>query len=134
MKRGSMSEFMRFTTHPKMSLEHTNLLAARSSHADGLSATHTAENHPAVVDVPATSSDTEFDTKHLRASLGSHAISGGFYTASSQAIRFVLNFGSVALLARLLPPEDFGLVAMVGTVTGFLGIFKEAGLSTATVQ
>ena len=31
-------------------------------------------------------------------------------------------------------PRDFGLVAMVSTVMGFLRIFKDAGLSTATVQ
>ena len=38
------------------------------------------------------------------------------------------------VLARLLPPQDFGLVAMVMTVMGFLRIFKDAGLSTATIQ
>ena len=31
-------------------------------------------------------------------------------------------------------PADFGLVAMVTTVTGFLRVFKDAGLSTATIQ
>jgi O-antigen/teichoic acid export membrane protein len=39
-----------------------------------------------------------------------------------------------AVLARLLHPIDFGLVAMAMTVTGFLQVFKEAGLSTATIQ
>ena len=38
------------------------------------------------------------------------------------------------VLARLLAPEEFGLVAMVTTVMGFLRIFQDAGLSTATVQ
>ena len=38
------------------------------------------------------------------------------------------------ILARLLTPRDFGLVAMVWTIMGFLRVFKEAGLSTATVQ
>ena len=38
------------------------------------------------------------------------------------------------VLARLLVPQDFGLVAMVTTVMGFLRIFQDAGLSTATVQ
>ena len=31
-------------------------------------------------------------------------------------------------------PRDFGLVAMVMTVTNFLRVFKDAGLSIATVQ
>jgi len=38
------------------------------------------------------------------------------------------------ILARLLTPHDFGLVAMVTTVTSFLRVFKDAGLSIATVQ
>lgn len=38
------------------------------------------------------------------------------------------------VLARLLTPRDFGLVAMVTTVVGFLRVFKDAGLSIATVQ
>ena len=37
-------------------------------------------------------------------------------------------------MARLLAPKDFGLYAMVTTVTGFLRIFQDAGLSMATVQ
>jgi PST family polysaccharide transporter len=41
---------------------------------------------------------------------------------------------STMILARLLTPRDFGLVAMVTTVTSFLGVFKDAGLSIATVQ
>ena len=52
----------------------------------------------------------------------------------AQAAKFALNLASAVVLARLLLPADFGLVAMVTTITGFLRIFKDAGLSTATVQ
>lgn len=45
-----------------------------------------------------------------------------------------LTLAYTAVLARLLSPRDFGLVAMAMTVSGFLQVFKEAGLSTATVQ
>lgn len=38
------------------------------------------------------------------------------------------------ILARLLSPQDYGLIGMVTPVTGFLRIFREAGLHTATVQ
>jgi PST family polysaccharide transporter len=38
------------------------------------------------------------------------------------------------LLARLLSVEDFGLQGMAVVLTGFLGVFKDAGLSAATVQ
>jgi len=53
---------------------------------------------------------------------------------SAQAVKFALSLASIVILARLLTPRDFGLVAMVTTVTGFLLVFKEAGLSIATVQ
>jgi PST family polysaccharide transporter len=38
------------------------------------------------------------------------------------------------ILARLLDPNDFGLVGMVTAVTGVFHLFKEFGLSTATIQ
>jgi PST family polysaccharide transporter len=38
------------------------------------------------------------------------------------------------ILARLLTPHDFGLVGMVTACTGFLGLFRDAGLSMATIQ
>ena len=53
---------------------------------------------------------------------------------TAQAVKFVLHTGSTVLLARLLLPSDFGLVAMVTAITGFVALFKDAGLSAATVQ
>ena len=73
-------------------------------------------------------------TDHLVQNLGKRAISGGFITAAAQGAKFALNLTSAAVLARLLTPQEFGLVGMVLGVTGLLGLFKEAGLSTATVQ
>jgi len=55
-------------------------------------------------------------------------------TFTSQVLKFLLQIGSTAVLARLLVPADFGLVAMVTAITGFMVIFKEMGLSVATVQ
>lgn len=55
-------------------------------------------------------------------------------TGLSQGFRFVTKFGSTIVLARLLTPEDFGLVAMAVVATGFIAIFKDAGLSTVTIQ
>jgi len=55
-------------------------------------------------------------------------------TVLAQGVLFALNLASVMVLARLLTPQDFGLVAMVTTITSFLRIFNDAGLSTATVQ
>lgn len=73
-------------------------------------------------------------TDHLIHDLGKRAISGGFVTVAAQGAKFFLNLASAVVLARLLSPRDFGLVGMVLAVTGLLRLFKEAGLSTATVQ
>lgn len=49
-------------------------------------------------------------------------------------LRHVLSVATTAVLARLLVPEDYGLVAMVATLTALLQVFAEMGLSWATVQ
>jgi PST family polysaccharide transporter len=52
----------------------------------------------------------------------------------AQAGKFVLNLGSNIILARLLTPQDYGLIGMVTAITSFVGLFNDIGLSTATVQ
>ncbi|WP_172637474.1 lipopolysaccharide biosynthesis protein [Thioflavicoccus mobilis] len=66
--------------------------------------------------------------------LKGRSVRGGAVTLTAQAIKFALNLGSTMILARLLAPSDFGLIAMVTVVTGFVAMFKDAGLSMATVQ
>jgi O-antigen/teichoic acid export membrane protein len=61
-------------------------------------------------------------------------VSGALVSIFGQGASFVLRIGSMLVLARLLAPEDFGLVGMVTACTGFLGLFRDAGLSMATVQ
>src|SRR5260221_3028462 len=80
------------------------------------------------------SSDRHFATGHLLGNLKGRTISSGFVTVLAQGVQFVLNLVSIMVLARLLTPQDFGLIAMVTAITGFLRIFNDAGLSTATVQ
>jgi hypothetical protein len=47
---------------------------------------------------------------------------------------FRIQICSTAVLAHLPSPEDFALQGMVVAMTGFLGLFKDAGLSVASVQ
>ena len=75
-----------------------------------------------------------FRTDHLVLNLGRFAVSGGVVTFLAQVAKFVLQLTSAAVLARLLSPKDFGLLSMVLAVTGLLGLFKDLGLSAATVQ
>jgi PST family polysaccharide transporter len=37
-------------------------------------------------------------------------------------------------MARLLTPQDYGLIGMVAFVTGFVAMYKDLGLSVATIQ
>ena len=78
--------------------------------------------------------EAHFATDHLLRDLRGRSISSGFVTALAQVAQFALNLASTMVLARLLAPQDFGLVAMVAAIMGFLRIFNDAGLSTATVQ
>ena len=47
---------------------------------------------------------------------------------------FAIRIGSTAVLARLILPEQFGLVMMVMAVTAVADQLRDLGLSTATVQ
>ena len=75
-----------------------------------------------------------FDTEYLKADLKGRSVRGGAVTMAAQGVRFFLQMGSTMVLARLLTPQDFGLIAMVTAVTGFVVMFKDMGLSMATVQ
>jgi O-antigen/teichoic acid export membrane protein len=89
---------------------------------------------PSGTSSPASVSEQHFATAHLLANLRQRTISSGLVTLAAQGAKFVVNLAYIMVLARLLVPQAFGLVAMVTTVMGFLRIFQEAGLSTATVQ
>ena len=62
------------------------------------------------------------------------SVLGALMTGAGGAADFVLRLGSTLILARLLVPEYFGLVAMVTAVTRIAERFATLGLSTATVQ
>ncbi|MBN1795963.1 MAG: lipopolysaccharide biosynthesis protein [Sedimentisphaerales bacterium] len=46
----------------------------------------------------------------------------------------IIRLGSTMVMARILTPGDFGLLAMIFPITGFINLFKDLGLSQATVQ
>jgi len=84
-----------------------------------------------VVPIPAKS---HFSTEHLTGDLKRRSVRGGAATFAGQGAKFILNLGSTMVLARILTPQDFGLIAMVTAVTAFIMIFRDLGLSMATVQ
>ena len=75
-----------------------------------------------------------FNTKHFKKDLKSRSIRGGAVVIAAQAIQFVLRTCSTVVLARLLSPEDYGLFGMTTVVVNFAHLFKDLGLSAATVQ
>src|SRR5688572_13847465 len=89
-------------------------------------------------DTPVTGKDPTprdpFSTEHLKKDLGRRSARAGVVTVSAQVAKLLLQLVSVALLARLLTPADFGVYAMVAVFTGFIGRFRDLGLSAATVQ
>src|SRR5437667_9605455 len=68
------------------------------------------------------------------ADLKRESVVGGVAAVSAQGAKFVVQTATTMVLPRLLSPEDFGLLGMVVVVTGFLGLFRDAGLGMATVQ
>ncbi len=66
--------------------------------------------------------------------LAGKAVRAGSWAGAAQVARALVEVLATVVLARLLLPKDFGLVGMVVAVTGFLGLFKDLGLSTATIQ
>ena len=75
-----------------------------------------------------------FRTDHLRTNLGGKAARGGAAAITSQGLKFFLSIAATSVMARLLTPEDYGLIGMVAFVTGFVAMYKDLGLSAATVQ
>ena len=61
------------------------------------------------------------------------ALSGAKWTGAATMIATVLQLTQIAVLARLLRPEDFGLMALVVLVLGFAQTYADAGLSGAIV-
>ncbi|MGV8881640.1 MAG: lipopolysaccharide biosynthesis protein [Rhodoglobus sp.] len=66
--------------------------------------------------------------------LAGAASGGAKATMAGQLVRLVLQLVGMVVLARLLPPSDFGLVAMVMVIVGIAEVFRDFGLSLAAVQ
>jgi polysaccharide transporter, PST family len=60
--------------------------------------------------------------------------SGGAVTFLIQISSAVIQFASSVVLARLLGPKDFGIMAMAATVVAFVGVFSSLGLLNSTVR
>ena len=66
--------------------------------------------------------------------LESRTVRGIGWTATSQIAQLLMSILISAILARLLTPSDFGLIAMVLVFSNFVAIFAGFGLTSAIVQ
>ncbi|MBB6610709.1 lipopolysaccharide biosynthesis protein [Pontibacter sp. Tf4] len=66
--------------------------------------------------------------------LASKAVSGIKWGSASTVANAVMQIGYTAVMARLLNPEAFGLVALAGVVLRFGSYFANLGLNKAIVQ
>src|SRR6516165_9820400 len=66
--------------------------------------------------------------------LGRLAVRGGVVSVASQYGNGALQVIAAIVFARLLTPEDFGLVAIVTVLTSFAPLLIDFGLGDATTQ
>ncbi|MFC3607954.1 lipopolysaccharide biosynthesis protein [Stutzerimonas tarimensis] len=78
------------------------------------------------------SADSATDTVPKR--LGTTAARGALVVMSGQLCKIAIQFGSIVILARLLSPDDYGLMAMIMVVVGLGDVLREFGLSSAAIQ
>ena len=75
-----------------------------------------------------------FNEIQSSSNLKKDAIRGAGFTVFSQLANQGIQIVSTIILARILDPEDFGLVAMVVSVFLFFKMFRSGGLLDATIQ
>ncbi len=74
------------------------------------------------------------NTSVHKMSLRAEAVSGIKWTTISQVGQQVMQFATSIILARLLLPSDFGLMAMAFVVISFVSLFRDLGTSAAIIQ
>ncbi|MEC5151126.1 lipopolysaccharide biosynthesis protein [Cryobacterium sp. GrIS_2_6] len=66
--------------------------------------------------------------------LGRFAARGALSTVAGQVIRLAVQLVGVVILARLLGPTDYGLIAMVVAIVGVGEVLRDFGLSSAVMR
>jgi O-antigen/teichoic acid export membrane protein len=69
-----------------------------------------------------------------RSTLKRESVRSATITVTTQVVGLILQTVSTVVLARLLTPQEYGLVAMVLVLTIFVKRFQDLGLSAATIQ
>jgi PST family polysaccharide transporter len=75
-----------------------------------------------------------FDDNTPKADHAAQSLRGGAVSVAARALNAAVQIGSVLVLARLLSPEDYGLVSMVTAFTGFAPVLVDLGTRDAIAQ
>lgn len=68
------------------------------------------------------------------ASLKKELLSGVYYTAIAKYSGIVVSLVVAGILARLIAPEEFGIVAVATVIISFFSIFSDLGIGAAVIQ
>ena len=77
---------------------------------------------------------SEFLQRPSTAGAGGRSARGIVWNVGSNGLGFALRLASIPVLARLLSPDDYGLVAMVTAITGLVAVLGTLGISEAVIQ
>jgi polysaccharide transporter, PST family len=75
-----------------------------------------------------------FDDHRLESGLGRRSLRSGAVSIAARVLNAAIQVGSVLVLARLLSPEDYGLVGMVAVLTGFAPVLVSLGTPDVVTQ
>src|ERR1700753_4399463 len=75
-----------------------------------------------------------FGVRDRQGSIKRQSLRGSLATFLAQGIKMVIQIGSQVVLARLLFPAEYGLVAMATPVVSFLQVFNDIGPGQAHAQ
>ncbi|NBB83811.1 MAG: oligosaccharide flippase family protein, partial [Alphaproteobacteria bacterium] len=62
------------------------------------------------------------------------SLRGSAALASAQIVQIVLHYGAIIVMARLLTPADYGIIAMLAPIKGLLTLLRRTGFSDGVVQ
>lgn len=69
-----------------------------------------------------------------RKDIGGRAVRGVLWTGGAQVVRQIIQIGGSITLARLLAPDDFGLIGMAMFFIGIGQMFSDFGIGSALIQ
>lgn len=61
-------------------------------------------------------------------------LSGAFYLTIAKYSNYFASIIVLSIVARILPPEDFGIVAIASVIIGFFNLFSDFGIASAIIQ